>query len=164
MFKRIIMAVLIAAGLVGTTWGAQAASAAPVTPAVHVVNITEVVHMAPGIANAKTTGYAANGVLADAAAVSSQVGFTIYTTVSNTRLQIWYNGAVHCVPFGGGTVTWCGVAGGNGTSQIDSGLNFSKYAPDGTLWKYYLRMELLANGTCTLHGSFNAYAGVQCRY
>ncbi len=99
-----------------------------------------------------------------ASAVSSDVAIGEYTTLSTSGTRIYINGKPGCTVFGHGVVTWCGVAGGNGTSHLDTGLNYQAYGNDGVLHRYYLRFELYAAGECVVgSGSFNGYYGLICR-
>ena len=145
MITRRVLAglLLVAATLLGTA--APAAHAAAAVPA-------------------GETGYAYNQVIGIANAVSSDVSLGEYTTINDSRTHIWINGTPSCLPFGHGTVTWRGVAGGNGTSKLDTGCNYQAYDNAGHLHKYYLRFELYAAGECVIGpGDFDAYYGQICR-
>ena len=122
-----------------------------------------VVPAASAAVPAGATGYAYNQVIGIASAVSSDVSLGEYTTINDPRTKIWINGAVGCLPFGQGTVTWRGVAGGNGTSELDTGCNYQAYDNAGHLHKYYLRLYLYASGQCVVAGDFNGYYGQICR-
>ena len=100
MITRRVLAglLLVAATLLGTA--APAAHAAAAVPA-------------------GETGYAYNQVIGIANAVSSDVSLGEYTTINDSRTHIWINGTPSCLPFGHGTVTWRGVAGG-ATSALEA--------------------------------------------
>ena len=72
-----------------------------------------------------------------------------FSTYSST--QIWINGSVDCRQLSGSvTVTWCGVGGGNGTADLNIGINFNLPGASGL----YERMDILSNGRgCKTNGS-----------
>jgi hypothetical protein len=109
------------------------------------------------------SGYGYNQVLGVASAVSSDAGISVWTTIGGAgNRQIWYNGKANCSLYGHGQITWCGIASGNGTPLLDTGLNYQAYDTAGHLHQYYLRFELAATGACWVTGSFNAYYGMSC--
>jgi hypothetical protein len=102
-------------------------------------------------------------VIGIASVSSSDVSIAENANINSSRTRIWLvPGSLSCVVFGKGTVTWCGVASGNGTFTIDSGLNYQWRDSAGTLHKFYLRYDISANGTCVTRGDFNAYTGAIC--
>jgi hypothetical protein len=153
----LVVGLLAVLGFTASTAGGQTASAANHK----VVVITKTVTL--DASTQKITGYAFNQVWAIANEVNADIAVQAYTTINNAHTQIWLNGAVKCLNPYGGSITWCGLGGGNGTYVLNVGMNYQKYGTDGTLYKYYLRMVLDASAACWYQGSMNGYYSIFCR-
>jgi hypothetical protein len=80
------------------------------------------------------------------------VHLQVYTTY--TASQIWINGVPHCTSGGAvqSNITWCGVGGGNGTADLNVGLNWDVPAWDA--YGLYERMDLYPDyQTCVTDGT-----------
>jgi hypothetical protein len=162
MFKRVIIVlgavVLIAASLV-VAWfaSAPAKNTNSSAHAARVVSTYETVH---AVLLASGNYYQVYGI---ASVSSSDVGISENANISASKTRIWLvPDSLKCIVFGKGTINWCGVASGNGTFTIDSGLNYQWTDNFGTLHKFYLRYDISANRTCVTRGDFNGYYGAIC--
>jgi hypothetical protein len=83
---------------------------------------------------------------------SGWVHFQLHTTY--TASQIWINGSVSCSKGAPVTVniTWCGVGGGNGTADLNVGLNWN--VPAWSASGLYERMDVFADDVgCSVGGT-----------
>jgi hypothetical protein len=87
------------------------------------------------------------------------VHFQLHTTY--TASQIWINGSVACSSGGDVTsdVTWCGVGGGNGTADLNVGMNWN--VPSWSASGLYERMDVYADDYgCDTYGTNSQVGGI----